>query len=1033
MDSIFKKSKKDTSPGDNDDIMQYLDINIDLLAGNVYDNELSEDGSVRSDLSSQPSPADVRYDSLGSLTDTDDQKCKRQQETRQDVTVSTPVDGVVEVSDDFRVSFARSQQLLQSLIFGCKAISPSPRCIADDTHKQLIKVVSQQGFMPHNFKYRMLLAPLPERSRVEIQIMCRILIYPSPEEHLLKLPRDIIARPRLQLQDELRPDPQILCLDVEAFIPETPEKPIYMCSKCIAREKKRAFRKKTRDLNEDNYWDTLNPRRLLIFNCREVISLPLPKKHELSTGEIVEGREIELPLRIACYCRHHAAKSGYKLLFALRDSQNNVVGSTVSDSIFITDHHKDSMKFKSKNDRMDKGLSVASYYFDSSSDTRTKHHHPYSRDKRSSSIRMPECLSSHASASSSTASAASSIASVTNSLTGAFNAASNSALCNDAESVITGGLDTINAATSMSHIATSLRNGSEAEASFNIPVIQRVIPASGSVRGGFETTLLGQNFRPGLVAIFGDMPAISTQFWSSNTIIAHLPPSNTAGPVLVHFQNHSNTSTSAVFTYVNDSEAKLMQLALQVVGFKMNGRIEDATDVAMRIFESNQDEKKGFLENASQHKNSQSNLSIPEGFGNFEQVNEETVMDVLAFLNKPGNIPNMNMRNTEGQTMMHLASIAGFSKVTKFLISRGSNVDIQDVSGFTPIHFAAYFGHKYIVELLLAAEADPFHRTGSGHNTMELADEPVRMILPSDQRKYYQELNMRSLSSSSLVSLKNGFDYVPTDSMVDNYGRCATREFYIGSSSSADEEDAEFLNTVRRLHKLQTPEFGKSSSFVKFLSTIAKRLMERENNVIALQFSPPESPRIPPIGSSCIGKTVKALMSELSTIAKFDTDKTVSDVDVPLSGSTALLFDDRSGLKTGELSMVPNKYVRQFVRNNINAGDVERELIDEESNDGKDPNDAEEDDDEDPAVNDAELLASWNSSPLKQIQNDYMLFTFWLPLLVLAMSYTVSMFMALSPTLCEYTKMLFSGAKEIVKAFFLRTTTVTRRNRRVRI
>lgn len=102
-------------------------------------------------------------------------------------------------------------------------------------------------------------------------------------------------------------------------------------------------------------------------------------------------------------------------------------------------------------------------------------------------------------------------------------------------------------------------------------------------------TLLGYNFRPGLIVKFGAKNALATHCWSESTIVTYLPPSAHAGQVLVSFENEVIDQAAiaqnqhTVFTYTDDTDRQLIELALQIVGLKMNGKLEDAKNIAKRI------------------------------------------------------------------------------------------------------------------------------------------------------------------------------------------------------------------------------------------------------------------------------------------------------------------------------------------------------------------------------------------------------------------------------------------------------------------
>ena len=145
--------------------------------------------------------------------------------------------------------------------------------------------------------------------------------------------------------------------------------PVQICGNCIERERKRAARKKTKDPDEDLLWAKDEAKRIIVFNSPEVrelqrLTLPGIGDSTRSNGNIGETviqentLEVDLPMRIACYCRHQDEKLGFqcvhnflhplsiwlicvpRVIFTLRDHQDNVVAQEITNSIIITDDHK---------------------------------------------------------------------------------------------------------------------------------------------------------------------------------------------------------------------------------------------------------------------------------------------------------------------------------------------------------------------------------------------------------------------------------------------------------------------------------------------------------------------------------------------------------------------------------------------------------------------------------------------------------------------------------------------------------------------
>ena len=100
------------------------------------------------------------------------------------------------------------------------------------------------------------------------------------------------------------------------------------CSKCIKRERKRANRKKVKNVEEEEAWQRDEANRIIVFNSPEVIDLAgLATAHSTAqtlevTGTIQPHHRvipaistsvgINLAMRITCYCRHHEEKAGFQ-------------------------------------------------------------------------------------------------------------------------------------------------------------------------------------------------------------------------------------------------------------------------------------------------------------------------------------------------------------------------------------------------------------------------------------------------------------------------------------------------------------------------------------------------------------------------------------------------------------------------------------------------------------------------------------------------------------------------------------------------
>lgn len=101
--------------------------------------------------------------------------------------------------------------------------------------------------------------------------------------------------------------------------------PVNICMGCIERERKRAARKKTKNVEEEELWQKDEAKRTIVFNCSEVKEWQQPSQPKVADGDdgaagnygglssFPEGAmQVDLPMRIACYCRHQEEKIGFQ-------------------------------------------------------------------------------------------------------------------------------------------------------------------------------------------------------------------------------------------------------------------------------------------------------------------------------------------------------------------------------------------------------------------------------------------------------------------------------------------------------------------------------------------------------------------------------------------------------------------------------------------------------------------------------------------------------------------------------------------------
>lgn len=354
------------------------------------------------------------------------------------------------------------------------------------------------------------------------------------------------------------------------------------------------------------------------------------------------------------------------------------------------------------------------------------------------------------------------------------------------------------------------------------PSIERIIPAQGPIRGGVEITILGTNFQQGMGVKFGANLSLATHCWSSSTLVTYLPPATQAGPVLVTIQNPVTgemadmiPSSHQIFTYTDDSDRQLIELALQIVGLKMNGKLEDAKNIARRIIGSNHDGNVGGdgsndveMCDAEMDTSTASSNWFDEASDRMKQFSniapmshEEILVKFLSLLDLPNSpvvSPNWGLCTLEGQTMLHLASMKGYFGLSRYLVEHGAKVDSRDANKLTPLCYALIHGHRDIIRLLIRCKASTSMVIGEGISLKDIADPNVLDLLDfscgsSEDNSIFEESLSREQSVDSLSSL---IDDSAHRIMRANGGPSTTRRRYIkgahirsDTESEADSED----------------------------------------------------------------------------------------------------------------------------------------------------------------------------------------------------------------------------------------------------
>lgn len=291
-----------------------------------------------------------------------------------------------------------------------------------------------------------------------------------------------------------------------------------------------------------------------------------------------------------------------------------------------------------------------------------------------------------------------------------------------------------------------------------VPQLERLVPPQGPTHGGVEVTILGSGFYRGLTCLFGEHAA-ATVYWNPNTLVCVLPPAAHPGPVVVSFKQHPlvlDGQEVPLFTYYDANDQALLELALQIVGLKMTGKLHDAKHIAMRILHGD------YSQSSCSHTGSTLAPQQSSFLSHTGSLEEKIILALQQF-----DISDVSHTNASGHTMLHLATLLQYQQLVEELVARwhsGSSLDVKDRNGFTPLQLACWKRHFAIANILMQAGSDPHLACGlfGGKTAWELLKESDDSTFRSFRRRSsgplrryhcFQESSIYSSCNSSVSDL----------------------------------------------------------------------------------------------------------------------------------------------------------------------------------------------------------------------------------------------------------------------------------------
>ena len=103
---------------------------------------------------------------------------------------------------------------------------------------------------------------------------------------------------------------------------------------------------------------------------------------------------------------------------------------------------------------------------------------------------------------------------------------------------------------------------------------------------------------------------------------------------------------------------------------------------------------------------------------------------------------DVSFRNKNGDTMLNYAAFLGHKEIVELLVENGVEVNAKGLADWTPLHLAAHKNNEQIVQLLIAkgAEMNPYTSPGFGGTPLDVADGKIADLLRKHGGKTRAEL-----------------------------------------------------------------------------------------------------------------------------------------------------------------------------------------------------------------------------------------------------------------------------------------------------
>jgi hypothetical protein len=285
-----------------------------------------------------------------------------------------------------------------------------------------------------------------------------------------------------------------------------------------------------------------------------------------------------------------------------------------------------------------------------------------------------------------------------------------------------------------------------------------------------------------------------------------------------------------------------MEMALTAVGLRVTGKVVGAVEIARRIMSA-----PGAGHEGAETGQGQQNTHYQRGDMSYQEqeladelaktvysTTSDTQSAILKFLSAFVTGPNgehgsrrrkqsqaaLNHVNSEGQTLLHLASLLGYDRVVQLLLRANATIDIHDRNGYSALAFAAVAGSIACVKLLLEAGAKVGAYTFTNQTAHSLARQAGH---PAVATLLTRPSAVKPTKKSRRLSVRSAVESLDADNPSSAETDSMQSEGMLGPENALSPSRLTTVKDIAAVQKARLPIPARGSVEVKSDGTVTPR------------------------------------------------------------------------------------------------------------------------------------------------------------------------------------------------------------------